>query len=140
MRISDWRSDVCASHLEGSIESGLPVEMKLGDRFSFLEVQVVFRSDGPEIHPVGIVPGLVFVDGHAVGRIEGFGHFYCGRETATPWFLSEKPRDGMFLKIRGPAVRIRPDGLGIPALSDAVADAHFEIGRAECRERVCQSV
>src|SRR3546814_3558992 len=90
MRISDWRSDVCASHLEGSIESGLPVEMKLGDRFSFLEVQVVFRSDGPEIHPVGIVPGLVFVDGHAVGRIEGFGHFYCGRETATPWFLSEK--------------------------------------------------
>src|SRR3546814_10238636 len=39
---------------EGSIESGLPVEMKLADRFSFLEVQVVFRSDGPEIHPAGI--------------------------------------------------------------------------------------
>src|SRR5690606_19400495 len=114
-----------AVEAQGSIKPGLPVEMKLGDGFTLLQEKIVFGCNCPQTHPVGVVPGLVLVNGYPVGRIKGFGHFDRGREAAAPGLLSEERGRGVVLDCSGPAVWISPDRFDIPALGYGVPDAHF---------------
>src|SRR3546814_7871818 len=123
MRISDWSSDVCSSDL-----------MMAQLRFELVTPEKLLRSE--DVHMV-VVPGA---EGD-FGVLAGHAPFMS---TIRPGAISVFKADGAppeRIFIDGGFAEVNEKGLNILAESATpVSDVDPEIGRASCRERVCQYV
>src|SRR3546814_1228129 len=119
MRISDWSSDVCSSDLRG-LCGGLNVNAFRATIRSIREWQAK-----------GVEADLVLIGNKAVGFFKRMG----GKVLATTSQLGDKPQVEQLIGV-------------IKVLADAYRDGSVDrvyvvgnkIGRASCRERVCQYV
>src|SRR3546814_14977643 len=111
MRISDWSSDVCSSDLEQIDKSGSG------------------NAVGALIHVHRILSGRqIFIEQIIAAEMPG--------PRANAPFLG-----GIVRRERSPKAQAVADAAGILNRDYAIAVASArEIGRASCRERVCQSV
>src|SRR3546814_3470710 len=117
MRISDWSSDVCSSDLDGGL---LPRRRLVEDDQD--------RRGLPGDDALAVAPlAVAFEDGKAVGKARR--HLLV--EEARPLGRGDRRAAGAL----GAEVELQP-GHG----EGAVAAGRLEIGRASCRERVCQYV
>src|SRR3546814_8541213 len=117
MRISDWSSDVCSSDL---VQFNIGAE-GVGENLFEVVLKIDVKSKSSD--------GTAFVIELQYAGL--FGVRNVPEDQLQPFFLAEAPR------ILFPFAR--------RVIADAVRDGGFpplllEIGRASCRERVCQYV
>src|SRR3546814_3494054 len=128
MRISDWSSDVCSSDL-------LPERSFVSDgwtRYELRSLQLVLQATH------GVVSGAPEFFRRAFGAdVDAFRrilllpqHFIFNRE----WFEAEGGR-GQLDDYEAAIRRLSPSQKG-----ELLAKISSQIGRASCRERVCQDV
>src|SRR3546814_14952774 len=112
MRISDWSSDVCSSDLlPASVSGGLaPISTPLSDIYMFTIEGPLSLQQKRELLDWTIRPALRTVPG--VADVNALGGFVRTFE-------------------------VRPDPVALAAAGLSIAD---KLGRAPCRERVCQYV
>src|SRR3546814_16200237 len=126
MRISDWSSDVCSSDLRahphdavqcaGRLVAMAGTELTVADRQIAVAVQRVVE----DLHVAGAIHRL-----HRIGALLGLGEEHV-------------------VLVVVPMPRTLPQAhieyLWAPHFMVAMVTVGLEIGRASCRERVCQSV
>src|SRR3546814_4037355 len=160
MRISDWSSDVCSSDLELLIKAR---EAMIAAVHTFNSAGLMFRSE------LFITPAIFAWTYllHAYYKREGIPYKYKGKQTAHGadryWDLSQCISTGKCPLSEGAKTNLRflielrneiehqstsriDDAVGAELQScalnfnDALKGFFGKIGRASCRERVCQYV
>src|SRR3546814_12567270 len=116
MRISDWSSDVCSSDLKGDVAPIYSTISSGGGLLDYVAAWYIkaagYAQGNPSIQ-------MAFVSTNSISQGEQVGVLWS--------YLAEQ---GVFINFAHRTFRWSNEGMGVAA----------EIGRASCRERVCQYV
>src|SRR3546814_5114308 len=146
MRISDWSSDVCSSDLQASyVDTLLDSDPRWGiaavSRGSAGTVDALARQDGLySITTLGRETGIRAIAAHSafVRPGEDARVHRLLADPAVRLLTSTVTEKGYCLAPDGTLDLSHPDI--VHDLADRAAPVSIEIGRASCRERVCQYV
>src|SRR3546814_2723719 len=114
MRISDWSSDVCSSDLLGSVALPLRPSMAGAHQMRNAGLAIAMLRLAPEPRPSDAEIARGVAEAFWPARMQHLG--------------------------AGPLTALLPEGTEIWLDGAHNIDAGLEIGRASCRERVCQYV
>src|SRR3546814_20547344 len=117
MRLSDWISDVCSSVLAKRIGDTVQICLAVAQEVVPVSLAPIWRIEGQNNANIAVFRGFdIGAKGQVIGRLP---HRLVGLGAFAPVTPA--------IRVRGP---VRP----------RQADAITQIGRASCRERVCQYV